>query len=98
MQMMILIALLTFVKSHSGSSYSVRNIFNKEFTLTNPKKYLQHDSNIFKSIYKNILGIKNDVEKNSQWYYVHFLSNDISNIQKYIQIESKDEIVKNTFI
>lgn len=74
------------------------NVFKREFTLTKPKMYLKQDSKKFIYFYKKILRIKEDEEEQSHWYYVHFLSNDYVNMKKYINIESRDEIAKNTFV
>ena len=60
---------------------------------------MKNESNIFISLYRKILGTNDDKEKElkKQWYYVHFLTKNLNNIQKYIHIESQDEIMKNTF-
>ena len=37
-------------------------------------------------------------EKQENWFYVHFLINNISNIKQFIQIKPTNMLIKNTYI
>lgn len=95
MLLYILIALIKSIlykESNIEDSFSFMNHNKKQLTLQNPKNYI-----LSKQIH-HILGKVDTKESANQWYYVHFLTNDFSEIQKYISIQASDQLIKNTFI
>lgn len=64
----------------------------KTITLSNPIKYTSN------SKFNHLARTKSNEETHGQWYYVHFLEKDISEIQKYISIKSSDKLIKDTFV
>ena len=58
---------------------------NRKITLSAPK-------------INSIKALKKKDKSNGQWYYVHFLISNMSEIQKYIVIRAEDFLVKNTYI
>ena len=97
---MILLLLSYFVLSETKvkeNSYSFMNNQKTIFTLEDPNLYLQPKSNYFSNIFKKL--IKNDENSNNkEWYYVHFSSTDLNEIKKYVKLETKGEMLKNTFL
>ena len=80
---------LDFYKNDETFSFIGQN--NKELILTNPKKHILNKRH-------NIMGNKNNEFNQGYWYYIHFLTNDLSEIQKYIQVRNTDFLFKKTFV
>lgn len=88
--LLISIALVKYIfNAEERFSFMMHN--NRELTLTNPNKYITRTKN-------HIMQMKEDDKNKSQWYYVHFLINNYSEIQKNIPIYSSNELIKNTFV
>lgn len=47
---------------------------------------------------KRFLNSEKGKNDQKQWYYVHIFSNDLSKVQKCINLQIGDQIVKNSFI
>lgn len=63
------------------------NSQQREFTLTNPQKYLKKNSII-----------KSKKENQFSWYYIHFLTEYITKISEDIKIERENKILQNTYV
>lgn len=69
----------------------------KEYSLVNATNYINQKRNSFMSFMKNIFQSNEEIHQ-KEWYYVHVQNNALSKVKKYIQLQSCDEIIKNTFI
>ncbi|KAK8836774.1 hypothetical protein M9Y10_037296 [Tritrichomonas musculus] len=78
--------------SNMQSSFSFKLNQKNELTLTNPRKYIINKQK------GHILKKQNAEGNQGQWYYVHFLKNDHSKLEKYIKIHAQDELIKDTFV
>ena len=74
--------------SNMQSSFSFKLNQKNELTLTNPRKYIINKQK------GHILKKQNAEGNQGQWYYVHFLKNDHSKLEKYIKIHAQDELTK----
>ena len=71
-------------------SFSFLTNHKKELILTNPIKYISKNNNIFHIFSKN-------EKTHGNWYYIHFLTNDLTLIQHIIIIRPEDKVMKNTY-
>lgn len=76
-------------------SYTLFTLPGKQFTLENAQPYTRKGHSIIKRIFSP-KSIQQELEQ-KQWYYVHFLTDDLFEVQKYIKLTSSDQLIKNTF-
>lgn len=84
-------------KLDSPNSISFITQFKKGVQLDIPEKKYLKNNNIFYAL--NNKTHKKDENKDSQkeWYYVHFLSQNISDIFNQLKVKRKNGIIKNAF-
>ena len=92
--------LLHFVYSdlnQQASTYSFMNNQKDTFKLGDPNIYLQEKPNIFSRIFGKKT-LNNEYTSQKDWYYIHFSSPNLNEIRHKIKLESKGEMLKNTFL
>lgn len=79
--------------SQRASSFSFSTGPKRHYTLSGPQLNSE-TSKTSPDLSKRFLKAKQE----SQWYYVHPIDDDLSILQKYVNIRPDDEIIKNTFV
>ena len=78
-------------------SYSFMTNQKTRITLTDPHIYLDSKNNLYSKSSSKIT-MKSDDANQKEWYYVHFSSKDLLEIKKYIHLDTKGQVSKNTYI
>lgn len=94
--MLWFLILFSYCKFEMPRSFSFMTQYKKVVQLDKADKYL-NNNDIFPAFINKFH--KNNEAKNLQkeWYYVHFLTQNISEIFNLLKVERKKEIIKNTF-
>ncbi|KAK8841620.1 hypothetical protein M9Y10_027245 [Tritrichomonas musculus] len=97
---MLLFIVLALVNKNTNQqkTFTFRNSFKKELTLIDPDKYVGKNANMITSFIKKLFGLNKSLDgMQKEWYYVHVLDNNKTDIFKTLSIKENNQIIKNTF-